>query len=551
MSSKLLSQYLNVCSLERSQVPFEPEKWHLFLDLIDKLFDEAEKKSLNEKILKETEERLLLSIAGSGTSIFDWSLGTGEIYLSKEFKERLGFLDSQQVFFANMQNLFDDQLPNLNYALDQVNVKRKGSFYFESKLKTKKNTFTWFLFSGSGYFDSRGNLVRILGSISDIENRKNAEIALLRSEQRFSNMISNILGAVYQVSLTKDNWTLNFVSEPIKRITGFSPEELIGSKEVNYFNLLTDESWRVYQNEIDLAIKKDRPYEIEYQIFDRDYQIRHIYEKGRCYYDENRQPLYIEGFILDITDRKEYEAQLETTKAKSIASAKLASLGEMAGGVAHEINNPLAIISMNAAQLNELLDDPEVTKDELKMFVEKIQKTTTRIDRIVKGLKSFARGGELDPFLSTSVKSIVENTLELCSEKLKKHSVELRLKNIVDVSIECRESQIGQVLLNLISNGVDAIDKNPEKWIEIELKDLDGYVVIDVTDSGHGIPEEVAEKIMQPFFTTKDVGKGTGLGLSISKGIIESHKGRFRLDRKSPNTKFSILLPKLQRSQVI
>lgn len=551
MSSKLLSQYLNVCSLDRNLVPAESDKWHLFLDLIEKLFDEAEKKILNEKILKETEERLLLSIVGSGTSIFDWSLGTGEIYLSKEFKERLGFLESEQVFLAKLQNLFDPQLPSFNYALDQVNVKRKGSFYFESKLKLKNNQYAWFLFSGSGYFDSRGNLVRILGSISDIENRKNAEIALSRSEQRFSNMISNILGAVYQVNLQKENWALNFVSEPISRITGYSPEDLIGSKEINYFNLLTDESWRAYQNEIDLAIKKDRPYEIEYQIFDRDYQIRHIYEKGRCFYDENRQPLYIEGFILDITDRKEYEAQLETTKAKSIASAKLASLGEMAGGVAHEINNPLAIISMNAAQLNELLDDPEVTKEELKMFVEKIQKTTTRIDRIVKGLKSFARGGELDPFISTSVKSIVENTLELCSEKLKKHSVELRLKNIVDVSIECRESQIGQVLLNLISNGVDAIDKLSDKWIEIELKDLDGYVVVDVTDSGHGIPEEVAEKIMQPFFTTKDVGKGTGLGLSISKGIIESHKGRFRLDRKSPNTKFSILLPKLQKSQVV
>lgn len=549
MSSKLLDQYLNVCNLERIIPPHDTNSWQLFLDLVDKLFTEAEKKNLNEKILKETEERLLLSIAGSGTSVFDWSLGTGEFYLSKDFRERLGFSQGQQIFLANIQSLFDPQLPNFNYALDQVNIKRKGSFYFESKLKIKNNVYRWFLFSGSGYFDSRGNLVRILGSVSDIENRKLAELALLRSEQRFSNMISNIQGAVYQVNIHADYWFLNFVSDPIKKITGYSPEELMGNKEVNYFNLLTDESWRAYQTEIDVAIKKDRPYEIEYQIFDREYHVRHIYEKGRCVFDEDKRPMYIEGFILDITDRKEYEAQLETTKAKSIASAKLASLGEMAGGVAHEINNPLAIISMNAAQLLELLDDPDATKDELKMFVEKIQKTTARIDRIVKGLKSFARGGELDPFISTSVKSIIENTLELCSEKLKKHAVELRLKNIVDVSIECREAQIGQVLLNLISNGVDAIDKLSEKWIEIELKDLDGYVVIDVTDSGVGIPDEVAEKIMQPFFTTKDVGKGTGLGLSISKGIIESHKGRFRLDRKSENTRFSILLPKLQKSQ--
>ncbi len=549
MNSKLLSQYLNLCGLDRVRFPNEVENWNLFLDLIEQLFADAEKKSKNEKILKETEERLLLSIAGSGTSIFDWSLSTGEIYISHELKVRLGFQEIQQVFFANFQSIFDSNSLNLNYILDQLSVKKNGNFNFESKLKTKEDSFRWFMFSGSGYFDKRGNLVRILGSISDIENRKNAELALLRSEQRFSSMISNILGAVYQINLNDNIWQFNFVSDPIKRITGFSPEELIDNKDVCYFNLMTDESWKIYKNEIDQAIKKDRPYEIEYQIYDKDYQLRHIYEKGRCFYDENRTPLYVEGFILDITDKKEYEAQLETTKAKSLASAKLASLGEMAGGVAHEINNPLAIISMNAAQLKELIDEPDVSKEELKQFVEKIQKTTMRIDRIVKGLKSFARGGELDPFIPTSMKAIVENTLELCSEKLKKHSVELRLKNILDVSIECRESQIGQVLLNLISNGVDAIDKLPEKWIEIELKDLDGYVVLDVTDSGKGIPDEAVEKIMQPFFTTKEVGKGTGLGLSISKGIIESHKGRFRLDRKCANTKFSILLPKLQRGK--
>lgn len=548
MSANLLEQYLAVCKLKKDIPPCDSHSWKVFIELIENLTLETERKILNEKILKESEERLYLSIEGSGTSIFDWHLGTGEFYLSRDFKSRLGFKKDQQVFLDVIQSLFYNDMPNLNYALDQINIKQKGSFYFESKIRVVSGEYRWFLISGSGYFDRSGNLVRILGSISDIENKKNAELALSRSEKRFSTMISNILGAVYQTDITKEPWGLTFISDPIQKITGFAPEELIHNKEISYFNLLTDDSWKSYQQEIFNAIKKDRPYELEYQIFDKDRHVRHVYEKGRCVFDENRNPLYLEGFVLDITDRKEYEAQLETTKAKSIASAKLASLGEMAGGVAHEINNPLAVISLNASQMIELIEDPEINKGELKIFAEKILKTTTRIDRIVKGLKSFARGGEIDPFISTSIKSIIENTLELCSEKLKKHSVDLRLKNIVDISIECRESQIGQVLLNLISNSVDAIDKLEDKWIEIEVKDLDGYIVLDVTDSGNGIPDDVAEKIMQPFFTTKDVGKGTGLGLSISKGIIESHKGRFRLDRKSPHTKFSILLPKFQKS---
>ncbi len=547
MASSLLEQYLSVCRLKRDETPADSGTWSIFLELVEKLFIETEKKILNEKILKESEERLFLSIVGSGTSIFDWYLSTGEIYLSNDFKILLGFKKDQQIFFDLLQTLFAPGYLSFNYALDVINIKQKSSFNFESKLKVN-NSYRWFQFSGSGYFDRKGNLVRILGSISDIEDRKNAELALQKSEQKISNMLSNILGAVFQTNISKDVWEMEFVSDPIINFTGFSPQALIGNNELSYYNLLTDESIKSYQDEILNSIKRNRPYEIEYQILDRHSNIRYVYEKGRCVFDSENNPQYIEGFILDITDKKEYEAQLELTKAKSIASAKLASLGEMAGGVAHEINNPLAVISLNASQILELIDDPEIQKDELKMFVEKILKTTSRIDRIVKGLKSFARGGDLDPFISTSVKAILENTLELCSEKLKKHSVELRLKNIDDVFIECRESQIGQVLLNLISNGVDAIEKQNERWIEVELKNLDGYVVIDVTDSGSGIPDEVAEKIMQPFFTTKEVGKGTGLGLSISKGIIESHKGRFKLDRKSQNTKFSILLPKLQRN---
>ncbi len=549
MNEKLLDQYLAVCKLNKNELPRDEKNWNLFLELVGHIFKEAQAKTFNEKVLKESEERLFLSIAGSGTSLFDWNFGTGEIHLSNEFKIQLGFSSDKQFYFDLFQTLFEQNSLNLNYIIDQLGIKQRNNFSFEARIKIFNSSYRWFHLAGSGYFDRRGNLVRVLGSMTDIEDRKNAEIGLKRSEQRFSSMIANIQGAVFQTDLRDQRYFMNFVSEPILSITGFTSAELTNCNEINYYTLIPDESWRQYQAEIRNAIRKDRPYEIEYQIYDKDRNIRCIYEKGRCVFDEEQRPLYIEGFILDTTDKKEYEAQLELTKAKSIASAKLASLGEMAGGVAHEINNPLAVISLNASQLAELIEDEDIKKEDLKGFVEKIIKTTSRIDRIVKGLKSFARGGESDPFISTSIKTIVENTLELCSEKLKKHSVDLRLKNILDIAIECRESQIGQVLLNLISNAVDATDKLTDRWVEVELKDLDGYIVIDVTDSGNGIPEEVAEKIMQPFFTTKDVGKGTGLGLSISKGIIESHKGRFRLDRKSQHTKFSILLPKLQNGQ--
>src|SRR5690606_26102170 len=105
-------------------------------------------------------------------------------------------------------------------------------------------------------------------------------------------------------------------------------------------------------------------------------------------------------------------------------------------------------------------------------------------------------------------------------------------------------TQIAQVLLNFISNSADAVEKLEEKWVRVTCEDKDTTITLSVTDSGKGIPREIQEKILQPFFTTKEVGRGTGLGLSISRGIIEAHKGKLRLDTSTSNTRFCIDLYK-------
>ena len=106
--------------------------------------------------------------------------------------------------------------------------------------------------------------------------------------------------------------------------------------------------------------------------------------------------------------------------------------------------------------------------------------------------------------------------------------------------------QLGQVLLNLLSNAHDAVQALSEKWVKVAVEDRGPDLLISVTDSGPGIPTEVADRLMEPFYTTKEVGKGTGLGLSISKGIIDAHQGKIELDRHSPNTRFNITLPKFR-----
>lgn len=238
------------------------------------------------------------------------------------------------------------------------------------------------------------------------------------------------------------------------------------------------------------------------------------------------------------------QQELEERRKMSVQSAKLASLGEMASGIAHEINNPLAVIHSRTLHLRRQIDRGQYDPDSFKESLVKINLTVDRIAKIIRGLKSFSRNAEDDPFVSTPLKSIVDNTLELCGEKFRHHNVLLKVDPIPDITLDCRESQLVQVLLNLLNNGYDAVDGKEHRWVNVSFNMVKrNQISIMITDSGDGIPEEVAQNIMQPFYTTKDVGKGTGLGLSISKGIVEGHKGELYLDRKSSNTRFVISLP--------
>ena len=227
------------------------------------------------------------------------------------------------------------------------------------------------------------------------------------------------------------------------------------------------------------------------------------------------------------------------------ASAKLSSLGEMAGGIAHEIKNPLAMIYGRARNLIRLLEKSPDKTDQIRVFAADIAKNCDRIEKIVNGLSTFSRDGSNDPMEAHALERILDDSLDLCRERLRSDGIALRQGNIMAGHlVECQAVQIAQVIVNLINNAVDAVQQLPDKWIELELREGPGIVALAITDSGAGIAQAILEKIMIPFFTTKPIGKGTGIGLSISKFIIEKHGGRLYYDRTSPNTKFVIELPK-------
>ncbi|MFN8369656.1 MAG: PAS domain S-box protein [Bacteriovoracaceae bacterium] len=262
------------------------------------------------------------------------------------------------------------------------------------------------------------------------------------------------------------------------------------------------------------------------------------------------------GTIQDISDRVSSKKKILESERfiKTVAqnTSKIVTMGEVAGGIAHEINNPLAIIYGSAEELKKFLDSvAKMSSGRATLLTDKILKTTERVSKIVKSIKSFSRNVYEDPFELVELDNIIQETLDFGEARIKQHNVVLRLDKLTPhLMLECRSVQISQVILNLLNNATDAVCDTVNPWISLETHDKNDQIEIRVTDSGMGIKDDVVEKLMTPFFTTKGVGKGTGLGLSVSKQIIvDSHKGEFFYNRSSFNTQFVIKIPKKQNVQ--
>lgn len=252
--------------------------------------------------------------------------------------------------------------------------------------------------------------------------------------------------------------------------------------------------------------------------------------------------------VTDLSNLKLLEQEKNSMQQKLIQSYKMIALGEMAGGIAHEINNPLSIISMSAEFARELIEDYDMDRTKLLNYVTKIQSTSQRIQKIVSGLQFFSKENPDQYYSNFSVASILEDTTSFCVEKFRKRQISFSIPKVKeDLIIECDAVQISQIILNLLNNASDAVENVETKWISLIVRDKIESVEILVVDNGKGIPLEIRDKLMQPFVTTKETGKGVGLGLSISKGIAEKHGGKLEIDPVATNTTFILRLPKKQK----
>lgn len=248
-----------------------------------------------------------------------------------------------------------------------------------------------------------------------------------------------------------------------------------------------------------------------------------------------------EKLVEQLQNQYELEKELNDGKIKSLQNSKLISLGEITGGIAHEINNPLTIIIGKLLLLKKKAQANQAS-EQLLVDIASIHQVALRIGSIVQVMRDLSRKDENATLEELSVLSLVKSSLTNLEAKILEQSVEINFDELEDFKVMGIQEHIIQVMINIISNAIDAIGDFPESWIKIKSIKNGQKIQILFMDSGDGISEELLDKLFEPFFTTKEIGKGSGLGLSISKSLMNRIEGDLYYQKNKGHTCFVIEL---------
>lgn len=414
---------------------------------------------------------------------------------------------------------------------------------------------------------------------SEISERTRIEQELRKSEAKYRQLIETMNEGF--VLLDKKE-KIVYINKKTSEMFGYSPEEVMGKKAKDLIDRSDPSFYRHYLNYRKSDITE--PTEMQWSKKNGEKLISIV--SPRNIINENGEYEGVVVVLTDITELKHFEKELQqrnqelsstldalkSTQAKLIDSEKMASLGQLTSGIAHEINNPINFVSGNVAplrrdfndiisilhaydriveenKLNQTFGPVEELKNQLEFayivkeitkLIDGIDEGASRTSEIVRGLRNFSRLDE-DELKLANINVGIESTLLILKNKLKDRiEVIMDLADIPDIM--CYPGQLNQVFMNVLNNASQAIHGRGQIFITTQLKEKN--VEIKIRDTGKGMDEAVQKRIFEPFFTTKEVGKGTGLGLAISFGIVEKHNGTIKVNSTSENgTEFIISLP--------
>jgi histidine kinase len=396
---------------------------------------------------------------------------------------------------------------------------------------------THWMFITSPVTDADGNLIAAMEMSIDITPRRRLEKELKRSEEKYHAIFNHISNPVFVVDIQ----TLEILDCNIKAVEVYGyPRKILLEKLFSDFFIEEEKTELVKKMKSGQEINK-----VKHSIQDNRFIYVDMWVSPSKY--SSKKVLLVT--INDITRRLETEQHL-------IHASKMATLGEMSTGIAHELNQPLSVIkSSSSFCMKKMRKNQLIEKDIFHKLISKIDSNVDRAEKIIHHMRQFARKSDIK-LVRTRVNDVLQRTFEMFNQQLKIHGIDVVWdKNETLPPILADPDRLEQVFINLVINAKDAIEEKWEKEgirpdgndrITIVTRSEDDMVFIEIHDTGIGIQKEAKDKLFEPFFTTKEVGKGTGLGLSISYGIVKECSGVIRIEpEKQGGTVFIISFPVL------
>jgi len=471
----------------------------------------------------QSEELMRQALSAARVGIWDWSAANGSMTVSEEMLRVLGVpRTAQSSAHTNlMEFIHPEDRERVRRSL-QSSLEHQSHLDMEFRLELPGGPQRWVHCQGDVLRDSEGVAVRITGTLTDISERKRAEQELRRQAMMFESL------CVYDGVVTSDlsgriiDWNLT-----AERMFGLPKHEVLGR---TLGSVLRPEEPDVLTSAILRTLKTDGRWIGEISFKRKDGNSCFSEAVAVPLRDTEGRPIASIMVHRDITERRRLQAQL-------LLADRLASVGTLASGIAHEVNNPLAFICLNMDFLEKSLEKlagaaPVETLEQVSQVIKETKVGANRIATIVRDLKTFSRGGEQEHLGPVDVRPVVELACKMADNVIRH-----RAKLVTDFEhvplVDANEGRLGQVFLNLLLNAAQAIPDGRASENEIRVsirREGAGRVLVEVRDSGVGMTKDVLSRIFDPFFTTKPVGVGTGLGLSICHGIAEAMGGKISVE---------------------
>ncbi|SFU80426.1 ATP-binding protein [Pseudoduganella namucuonensis] len=394
---------------------------------------------------------------------------------------------------------------------------------------------------------------------------------------RLQYLLDNTPAIIY-CTVPSGDFKMTFVSNNALHVLGYRPEDMVADPNFWFDHIHPDDAPSIFSSLATVFTEGQRAYEYRFRRADGAYLWMH--DSLRLVRDEHGAPLEVIGALTDITDRKLMEqaqqeliGRLREAHEQLLQSEKMASIGQLAAGIAHEINNPVGFVNSNMGTLNSYVGtlfsviasyeqalgshpalkpiqqkmaavrdeaDLEFVQEDASALVRESMDGLKRVKDIVQALKDFSHVGEVE-WQVADLHQGLDSTLNIVANEIRyKATVEKHYGVLPQV--HCLASQLNQVFMNLLVNAGQAI--RTQGVITIRTGHDKGWVWVEIGDTGAGIAPEHLNRIFEPFFTTKPVGSGTGLGLSLSYGIVNKHGGKIEVASElGKGTRFTVRLP--------